>query len=271
MPVTPWKPFVVAVMALAVMGQTPAPDALGRARLAYNAGKFDEAITAATDALREPALANAAAVVLGRASLERYRQSSTPADLERAREALRLVVSDQLTPRDRVDFLVGLGLSFYLDGCDGCLSAAAEMFDRALARAEPGADRDRVFEWWASALDHQAQFGAETERVLIYRRLLDRTEAELSREDPSASASYWLVAAARGAGDFERAWGAAIAGWVRARSLGARGDTLRADLDRLVTQVLLPERARQLSPDADPRPALAGLLAQWADLKKKYS
>jgi hypothetical protein len=58
---------------------------------------------------------------------------------------------------------------------------------------------------------------------------------------------------------------------VRARGFGARGDALRADLDRLVTLVLLPERARQSSPDADPRPALAQLTGQWEEIKKKYT
>jgi hypothetical protein len=273
MPWTPWKPLAVAVMAVAVMAQAPAPDALVRARLTYNAGKFDEAISAARDALKVPALANAAGVVLGRASLERYRQSSNPADLDEARAALRLVVPDRLTPRDYVEYLVGLGLSLYLDGCtDGCFSAAAELFDRALARLDTGADRERVFEWWAGALDRQAQYGkTETERGLVYRRILNRADAELARNDQSASACYWLAAAARGTGDLERAWGAAIAGWARARGFGARGDSLRTDLDRLVTQVVLPERARQLSPDADPRPMLAQLMEQWEEIKKKYS
>jgi hypothetical protein len=266
-----WKLLAASLTAVAVMAQAPAPDALGRARLAYNAAKFDEAIAAAKDALKTPALANAAGVVLGRANLERYRQSSNPADLDDARTALRAVRPDQLTPRDYVEYLVGLGLSLYLDGCaDGCFSAAAELFDRALARGEVGADRDRVFEWWAGALDRQAQFGPEGERGVVYRRILDRAEAELARNDQSVPGCYWLVAAARGTGDLERAWGAAIAGWARARGFGARGDTLRADLDRLVTQVLLPERARQLSPDADARPILARLIEQWEEIKKKY-
>jgi hypothetical protein len=205
-------------MAVAVMGQAPAPDALGRARLAYNAGKFDEAIVAARDALKTPALANAAGVVLGRASLERYRQSSNRTDLDDARTALLGVAPGQLAPRDHVEYLVGLGLSLYLDGCtDGCFSAAAELFDRALARAEPGADRERVFEWWAGSLDRQAQYGPEAERVGVYRRILERADAELVRDDQSASACYWLAAAARGTGDLERAWGAAVAGWTRQR------------------------------------------------------
>ena len=40
--------------------------------------------------------------------------------------------------------------------------------------------------------------------------------AELATDGGSAPASYWLAVAARGTGDLERAWQAAIAGWVRA-------------------------------------------------------
>jgi tetratricopeptide (TPR) repeat protein len=261
----------IPILAVALLGQAATPDALGRARLAYNAGKFDEAISAAKEALEVPALANAAAVVLARADLERFRQSSNPEDLDNARAALKLVVPDRLTPRDHQEFLVALGLSLYLDGCtDGCFSAAAEFFDRALARADPDGDRERLFEWWAGALDRQAQFGPDEERVAVYRRILGRAEAELARDDRSVPANYWLAAAARGTGDLERAWGAAIAAWVRARDLGPRGDVLRGDLDRFVTLALLPERARQLAADADPRPALEQMLAQWDEIKKKY-
>jgi hypothetical protein len=271
MPLMPWKPVAVAVMAMSALAQTPAPDALARARAAYHAGKFDAAITAATEAQQVPALSNAAAVVLGRAHLERFRQSASPQDLEQARDALHRVVPAQLAPADYVEYLVGLGVALYFDGCtDGCFSAAAELFDRALARAEAGEARERVLEWWAGALDRQAQFGPEAERAPTYRRIRERADAELSRDDASAAAWYWLAAAARGAGELERAWGAAIAGWVRARSLGPRGEALRADLDRFVTQALLPERARQLSPDADPRPTLAQLVEQWEEIKKKY-
>jgi hypothetical protein len=184
---------------------------------------------------------------------------------------LKQVVPDRLAPRDRVEFLVGLGESLYLDGCTGCFGAAAEMFQIALARSDAGADRESVFEWWASALDRHAQFGQEHDPTAVYKRLLDAATQELAANDRSVSATYWLMAAARGTGDLERAWGAAIAGWVRARTLGAKGDALRADLDRFVTQVLLPERARQEAADADARPALARLVAQWEEIKAKYS
>lgn len=268
---TGWRGLTAAVLVVASMGQTEAPNALVRAHHAYNAGQFDAAIAAATDALKVPDLANAAAVVLGRAYLERFRQSSAPDDLDHARKALQLVVSDRLAPRDRVEFQLGLGLSLYLDDCDNCFSASAEMFKIALAGADDPVDRERVFEWWAGALDRQAQFGPEGDRIGIYRRILEGADAELAKNDRSASAWYWLAAAARGSGDLERAWAASIAGWTRARTFGTHTDSFRADLDRFVLQVLLPERARQLAPDQDARPQFAVLTQQWEEIKKKYS
>ena len=263
--------------ATAAMEQAAQPDALTRARIAYNDRLFDQAITAAEEAMRTPASANAAAVVLGRALLERYRQSADQSpdstDLDRARAVLARVRPAELAPRDHVEFLLGLGVSLFVDGCTGgCFSAAAEFFQLALARVtspETGS-REAIFEWWAGALDRQAQLAPDEERERIDRRMLERADAELAARPDSASASYWVAAAARGAGDFERAWGAAIAAWVRARYLGPSGDTLRTDLDRLVTQVLLPERAKHLSPGADARPMLALLLRQWTEIKGKY-
>jgi len=70
--------------------------------------------------------------------------------------------------------------------------------------------------------------------------------------------------------DLERAWGAAVAGWVRARYLGERGKQLRLDLDTFVTQILLPEKARQQAAGADARPAHDVLQAQWDKVKRKY-
>ena len=48
------------------------------------------------------------------------------------------------------------------------------------------------------------------------RALGDRMEIEVRIDPGSAPANYWLAAAARGAGDLDRAWHAAIAGWIRA-------------------------------------------------------
>ena len=103
----------------------------------------------------------------------------------------------------------------------------------------------------------------------IYARILTRIEHEISRDDSSPAAAYWLVAAARGTDDLDRSWGAALAGWIRAPYLGARASSLRNDLDRFVTQVLIPERARRESL-SDPRGAAVLLQQEWESLKDRW-
>ena len=267
-----WVLVTVLSGILFSMAQAPVPDPLVRANRAYNAGQYDAAIAAARDAQKQPAQANAAAVVLARALLDRYRAASLASDLDDARTVLASVRPAELLPRDRVDFLIGLGLLLYNDGCtDGCLGAAAEFFSQALDRitAPELGDRDLVFEWWAGVLDRHALYSPEAERPATYARIFERAERELQR-DQSTSASYWLAAAARGMGDLDRAWSASVSGWISAKYQGPRGAKLRADLDYLVTQVLLPERARQQMPDEDARPTLADLLKKWEELKVKY-
>jgi hypothetical protein len=263
-----------AVLPAVLAAQKPPADPLARARQLYNEQKLDAAIQAALDARRVPASANAAAVVLARAYLERFSRTRVASDLSDARETLKLVDEPRLTPREQVEFLVGLGQAFYLEGClDGCYAAAAEQFDQALARADEldVLTREALFEWWAVTLDKRAQLAPAAARQAIYARVLDRAEREVARPESSASGLYWLAAAARGVEDLDRAWGAAAAGWARARFLGSRGPDLRAGLDRFVTQLLLPERARELAgPGGDAKAALTSLEAKWADWKAKW-
>jgi hypothetical protein len=264
--------LLIAILLISLAGvrfESDQPDALARARQLYNAQKYADAVEAATAARRIPALADAAAVVLARALLERSRPTPDAADLASAREALKQVDVARLTPRDHVEFVVGLGESVYFDDQ---YSAAAELFDTALARADllDVTARDRLFEWWAGALDRQAQFAPQSERKPLYVRVLQRAEQELARDDRSAVACYWLVAAALGTDDLERAWGAAVSGWVRAPLTGGRGAALRDDLDQLVKQVIIPERAQRLSSAGDPRPTMAILQGQWDELKTKW-
>ena len=95
---------------------------------------------------------------------------------------------------------------------------------------------ERALDWWATALDRQAQALPAADAPTSYSRIVARMEQELRRDPASAPASYWLAAAARAAGDLDRAWAAASAGWVRAALARDRGVALRADLDKLVTQ-----------------------------------
>jgi hypothetical protein len=263
-------PAVFLLLAVA-LPQTTSTDPLTRARQAYNDRRFDDAIAAAGEAGKLTGLAEAASLVAARAMLERYREAAVPneADLSEARQVLKGLDQTKLSARDHVEFLVGLGEALYLENNFG---AAEVYFSRALARVgvSDADTRERIFEWWATTLDHQAQFGPQAARRPLYTRILARAEEELARRESSAVASYWLAAAAQGVDDLERAWGAAQAGWIHAGHLGPRGAQLRADLDRLVRQVILPERARRLTHEGDPRAALDIFLTEWEDFKKQW-
>jgi len=243
-------------------------DALARAHEQYNQKQYDEAIQSATEAQRSPADAIAAAIVLSRAHLERYRQSSEFEDLDAARTGLVTLDRAKLTPRERLDWTLGMGELLFLDGR---FSTAAEFFDAALAQhdesARPG--RERVLEWWAEALDQHAQLGPAMDRHATYRRIFERAEQELRRDAESATAGYWLAAASAGMEDFDRAWAAVEAGWLRASASDPEGARLRTDLDRLMTSVVIPSRAAALSPTG-PQSTMRLLEQEWEGVKARY-
>ena len=123
-----------------------------------------------------PETADAAAVVFARAHLERYRVALADVDLSSAREALKGLSPTKLGGRDYDEYLVGLGEALYYDDQFG---AAAECFAVALSHDETGeaAAREKLFDWWAGALDQQAQIGPESDRKAVYQRILDRRGA----------------------------------------------------------------------------------------------
>ncbi len=265
----------IVLLAAPAMAQTRATDPLTQARDHYNGQRYDEAIKAAHDAQAVPALREAAAVVLARAHLERFRQNSERTDLDASRAVLKAIDVSVLNPRERVELLIALGTSLYYDdsySLDDRNSAAAEQFEVALGGADllDARNRDLLFDWWASALDQQAVQGDEAGRRVLYQRILTRAQSELAHDGSAVAATYWLAAASRGVNDLPRAMGAAIAGWIRAATLGTRGATLRADLDRLMRQVILPERAQELAVGADPHPVLTLLETQWQDVKAHW-
>jgi len=146
------------------------------------------------------------------------------------------------------------------------------LFDSASANVDhlgPVA-RDRVLDWWATAIDRQAQEDP-THRTALYERLVERMEAELRVQPGSSAAGYWLAAAARSLGDTERAWHAALAGYVRASVAADRGVALRADLDRLVSTAVIPERARQQSPSGDVKSAIEAMTTEWEQIKALWN
>jgi hypothetical protein len=259
---------VLALLLLTSPAWAAEHPALAKARALYNAGDFEGAISAAAVSRHAAGNADASALVIARSHLERYRQSADPSDLGAAREALGTVRSSALTPRDQVDLLVGLGQSLYLGEVFG---AAAELFDTALSRGAllPARDRLLLLDWWATALDREAQTRTPERRARVFERISERMETEV-REDPSnAAANYWLAVAARGIGDVDRAWDAAIAAWVRSTLKPESAETLRTDLDRLVTQALIPERALARPAREQPE-SLAALRAEWDLVKEQW-
>ena len=258
----------VASLLLVASGAYAAdPPPLARARALYNTSDFDGAIAAAMMAREQPGAADAAALVEARAHLERYRRSGDAADLSAAHDALSAVRSAMLSARDQVDFLVGLGQSLYLADLFG---AAADLFDTALARAVllPPRDRMMLLDWWATALDREAQAATAARRGRLAAEIAARMEEELHRDPGSAPANYWRAVAARGAGDLDAAWDAAVAAWVRA-AFGPAPSELRSDIDRLVTEALIPERAR--ARPAREQADVADLLRnQWNLIKEQW-
>lgn len=106
-------------------------------------------------------------------------------------------------------------------------------------------------------------------RAAALQRVMARMEDELRQDPGNAPANYWLAVSARGAGDVDRAWHAAIAAWVRAPLRPDTSGTLRADVDRFVTTVLIPERAR-VRPAKEQQTTLSDLRAQWELVKEQW-
>src|SRR5919206_340100 len=59
-------------------------------------------------------------------------------------------------PRERLEYVTGLGEALYFDGAFG---AAADVFESVLRGPEPiqTDSRERVLDWWADALDRDAR------------------------------------------------------------------------------------------------------------------
>ena len=246
--------------------QAADPPALVKARTLYNAGDYDGAIAAATEAQNQADAANAATLVNARAHLERYRQQANPADLVTGRQLLTQVRSDALLPRDAVDLFIGQGQYLFLSDSFG---AAAEIFETALAQGFLLTRKERLqlLDWWANALDRSAQARPADRRGPLFERVLRRMEDELQRDPENPVANYWLAAAARGAGDIERAWDAAIAAWVRTRQITDGADLVRSDLDRLMADAIIPERGRSRKDALD---AARVMRDEWNLIKEQW-
>jgi hypothetical protein len=265
--------LVCAVMLAAVCAVAPAAHAaespaLARSRTLYNAGDYEGAIDAASVARLDAQWADAAALVIARSRLERYRQTRNASELADAREALQSVRSAALSARDQVDLLIGLGQALFLAEVYG---PAADLFDTALDKTELLSARDRtnLLDWWATALDFEAQKLAFDRRAPVYQRIAERMGSELRSDPANGAANYWQVVAARGVGDLDRAWSAAIAAWVRSTLDPDATSQLRIDLDRVMEQALIPERARS-NPLREGPDQVEALRAEWALVKENW-
>jgi hypothetical protein len=258
-----WALVLLAGTATAAAGQH------AEARRFYNQELYELAIRAASEARQSGQSADEAAVIIARAHLERFRQTRDALHLTAARDALRGVNAGALPSSVQTEFTLALGQFLFLDDR---FRAAAEVFDGVVARVDalgPPA-RDRALDWWATAMDQQAQLDP-AHRQALYQRIIDRMEAELRLAPGSAAAGYWLPAAARSAGDTEHAWHAALAGYLRARLAQDGGAALRADLDRLVTTAIIPERAReQAGPSGDVRAQADAMAMEWERFKNSW-
>jgi hypothetical protein len=99
-------------------------------------------------------------------------------------------------------------------------------------------------------------------------------ESELRKDPTSAAAAYWVAAASFARGNVDRAWEAAVAGWVRGILSVDRGMTLRPDLDRLVRDAIIPERLRRIQSTAsngEAQATEASMLAEWTLIKDQWA
>jgi len=237
---------------------------LARARQLYNMRDFAGAVTAAEAARKAPERADSANLIAARALLERFRESASPDDLTSARERLRSLSPERLADRERLEYVVGLGETLYFEDAPG---SAAQLFESVLDTPPASLvdGRDRVLDWWASAVESQARSRPEVERQALYRGVRTRMREELATRPDSTTAAYWVVAAARGQGDLPGAWDAACAAWARATLAPDHGAELRGDLDRLVMRAVIPERARTTNQ------APETLLQEWAAFKARWN
>lgn len=238
-------------------------DPLARARALYNQGDYDGAVVAADEAKKTVDKAGSADLIAARAYLERYRTAAAEVDLANARARLRALSTDRFTDNERLEFLVGLGESLYFDGSSG---ASALVFASVLDGPGelPAAARERVLDWWATAIDRDARPRPDIERQGLYQRIRDRMAVEMAAAPGNAAALYWASAAARAQGDLQAAWDAALSGWVRASLAGDRATKLQEDLEELVSRAIIPERARILAQPPDT------LMADWDAFKQKW-
>lgn len=263
------RTFATFLVATTLAAPLSAQDALSEARRLYNSGKYAAAERFARTAAGQPRMANSARVVLGRALLELYRESASEQHFTQARDALRSVDADQLDISERIELMLGVAQGLFLEDR---FAASADVLEPLIAASTTlgQAAHDRALDWWASALDRHASSRPFSERAAVYARITERMKTELLRDTGSAPANYWLVAATRGSGDVEGAWNVAMASWVRSILSRDHGVGLRGDLDRLMIQGIIPDRAARIG-GREPNMVIAGLVGEWEAFKAAWT
>jgi hypothetical protein len=174
-----------------------------------------------------------------------------------------------LSGEDRTDLALGLALGLFMSGE---FRASAALFDEVLH--EPGRAaapyQSSVLDWWAAALSRHAQTLPPDSREPIFAGMTARLREAWASEPGSSVAAYWLSVALHGLGHLDRAWNVAVASWVRA-PLSTQTKDLRDELDRFVTTVLIPDRARHMATPSEPASQFESSLGvEWSELKEQW-
>ena len=237
-----------AILLVGALVTSAAPAAaqsgLERARTLYNAGQFEESIAAAEEARSRPNTAASATLITARSRLERFRLAALPADLATARAELLSLDPRGLSPHEAIEWHVGLATALFLEGQVG---PAAGIFAAVLPLARAGLplpEFEKLVEWRSAATVQHAETLVGDARRRLYEQVRDDVRNELELNPLSRPAMYWMAISSRGAQDLDGAWNAAVAGWIRAGT-SQEGKQLRADLERFVTQTLIPELAQE--------------------------
>jgi hypothetical protein len=243
--VKPALRVLFAIWLMTLLGASPsaAQSDLARARTLYNGGEFDAAIVAATAAGRKPSIAPSAALIIARSQLEKFRKLGDAEALVTARAGLVSLNPRELAPQEVIEWQVGIATVLFLENQ---LGSAVDIFSSVMPSArdrlsEP--DLEKLLEWLGTSMSRLAETLTGEPRKQAYQKLRAQVRLELERNPLSRSALYWTAVSERGAGDLESAWAAAVAAWVRIGGDPER-EQLRTDVERFVTQTLIPERAQ---------------------------
>jgi hypothetical protein len=264
----------LCVFVLVSPGVAVAQGDLKRARTLYNSGQFDEAIEAASAVRTRQDLAPSATLIIARSRLERFRRAADPDDLATARQELISLSPGILSPQEAIEWQIGLGTALFLEDQVG---PAAEMFRAVIPSARARLSQpefEKLLEWWGTTMSRLAESLAGEARRHTYEAFRSDVRLELERNPLSASGMYWMIVSSRGAGDFDGAWNAAVAGWIRA---GAQpnGRQLRSEIEAFVVKTLIPERAQARTGQRLDSKAtvteIAALHEQWRALTTRWN